>query len=229
MQVADNLLKGEENSGDRRIEGGGERSSTADRDQRFHLFFAEAESSAEDRGNSRPDLDRGTLPAQRDAGGEGRRATEEFPHHGPQRDPAVLDVQCGFRLRDAAAASIREIPEEQVPGHQRPEYRKYDAAPLMAIGRVEVGRQAAGDQDECHDYQSDDGPDDEAQDQRHLRFVPPELVHPPEGLGGPVPEHWHAKAILWRAVLPMKQRCCKYSNVALCLPLAGVAVAPSDE
>ncbi len=95
------------------------------------------------RGDSRAHLHRGAFAAQRDAAGQSRGATEELAQNGAEGDPAVVDEQREFGLRDAAAAGEREIAPQQVAGGERSQHRQPAVCASRPRRQGTCGRKAA--------------------------------------------------------------------------------------
>jgi hypothetical protein len=63
------------------------------------------------------------------------------------------------------------VPEEKPAGDEGAEGGRRDPAPAGGAGGIDVRCQPAGEEDERHDDQPDDGPDYEAEHQRELIFA----------------------------------------------------------
>ena len=134
------------------------------------LRRAQAEAAAEHGGDAGADVHRWPFAAERDAAGQRRRAADELAEHGAQaRCRPSRDEQRGLGLRDAAAARVREIAEQQEAGDERRRaVGTSSAAPARSARRIHARGEPAGQQDEGDDHQPDERADDEAQDEREL-------------------------------------------------------------
>ena len=106
-------------------------------------------------------------------------ATEELSEDGPQRNVAVVDEDGEFGLRDAAAAGIRKIAEEQKSGNERADDGNHHPAPGRAARRIHLRGQPACQQNEGHHHQADQYADNQAEYNRELIFAILELFRPP--------------------------------------------------
>ena len=103
---------------------------------------------------------------ERDAAGERRRAADELSEHRAEGNAAVVDEDRRARLRNPAASRVGKEAEQQIAGDERTERRNENPPPARAAGRVHVGREPPGQQNERDDDRADERADHEAQQQR---------------------------------------------------------------
>ncbi len=115
-------------------------------------------------------MNRWTFAAERDAARQRCRAADEFSDHRAKRDASIVDEDRGTRLWNAASARVREIPVQKKSGDERPERGDENSSPACASGRIHVAGQAAGDENERDDDESDERPDHETQHKCKLVF-----------------------------------------------------------
>ena len=179
VEIAHHLLEREKDRRDGRVEGRRQGRGSSDGHQRPDPFRSQSQPPAEDRCQTRSNLDRRAFAAQRDAGCQRDRTAEEFPDHRPKADEAVAQEQCGFGLRDSAAARVGEIAGEQIPGEESAGDRDGQPPPGRAARRVHPGTETLGDVDEGRDHQADHGPDDQSQDEEELYLRAGEAIRRP--------------------------------------------------
>ena len=156
VHVAQNFFERKQHGRDRRIERRRQRRRAAHRHQRLHVRRAQTETPADHRGDPGADLHRRAFAAERDAARQRNRAAQKFAEHRAQRDVPVADEQRELRLRDAAAARIGKIAEQQIAAEQRARRGNQHAPPRRALGRIHARRQPARQQDERDDREPDD-------------------------------------------------------------------------
>ena len=101
----------------------------------------ETEAAADERGDAGADLEGRIFRAERVAAADGEGGEQEFADHSTGRDVAVVDVEGGLGLVDAAAADLREDVASQQRDDDAGERWNDDEAELMRSGR---GAAAAG-------------------------------------------------------------------------------------
>ncbi len=110
-------------------------------------------------------MDRRALAPERDAARQRCRRAAEFSDHCTKADGAVSGKQRGLRLRNAAASGLREVSIKKISRDQRANDGSDQPPPCRAIRRIQAQAGALGYDNECHDGETDDGPDDQCEDQ----------------------------------------------------------------
>ena len=115
LEVAQDQLEGEEDAGDRRVEGGGDPARRAAGDQQPDLCPAEACQLPERRAHRGADLDDRPLAPDRAAGADAERRGERLDDRDPAADPALVAVDGEHHLGDAVTAGLRREAVDQRP------------------------------------------------------------------------------------------------------------------
>src|SRR5665213_3801894 len=136
MEIAHNLLKRKEHGGNRRIERSRQRGRAAHGHERLYVGNAQSKATSDHRSDARANLHRGTFAAERNSACERNRTAQEFTQHSPQRDVTVADEQRKLGLRDAAAARVREVSEQQKSTEKSACRGDENAAPCGAVGWI---------------------------------------------------------------------------------------------
>ena len=105
---ANDFFNNKQNGGDGRVESSGQAGSRADRSEQAKAFAAEMQSTADQRSDAGADLQRWIFGSEGVAGTDGEGGGNEFSDHGANGNVAVVDVERGLGLIDAAAASLGE-------------------------------------------------------------------------------------------------------------------------
>ena len=162
--LADDLFDDEEDGGDGRVEGGGEASGGSDGGEDAELFFRHAEAAADERGDAGADLEGWVFGAERVAAADGEGGEEELADDGAEGDVAVVDVECGLGLVDAAAADVGEDVAGEDGDDEARGGGNEDKARLMWVGRraeqqdaEPLDGHAEGDDEQAGDDADEDG------------------------------------------------------------------------
>ncbi len=100
---ADHLFHNKKNGGDRRVECRRQARRGAYRGKHAQPLAREIEAAADHGGHAGADLQRRSLGPKREFAADRKRRGDEFPDDRPEGDIAVVDIQRGFCLVDAAA------------------------------------------------------------------------------------------------------------------------------
>ena len=131
--------------------------------------FAQSETAARGRGNSRADLNRGAFAAKGHTAGQGDGGADELSNHRPKPDDAILQDQSDARLWDPAPAGVGKVFEQQPACHQRAQQRTQDA--LYASRSQQHPAHALRDSHEGNHDQTDRGTNDQRQQEQNLLLV----------------------------------------------------------
>src|SRR5581483_10201029 len=111
--ASDDFLDHKQDGGDRRVEGGGETGGGAQRRDEPHSLAREVQPAPDGRGETGAHLQRGIFRTEGVSAADGKRRGDELPDDGAKGNGAVVDVDGGLGLIDAAAASAREEAHHQ--------------------------------------------------------------------------------------------------------------------
>ena len=171
VEVSDDFFEGEENRGHGSVEGGGDGGGSADGDEGFYFFGAQAERASEDGSDAGADLDGRAFAAEGDAAGESDGGAKELSEDGAEGDAALAGEESGFGLRNAASARVREIFVQEITDAEGSGDGQYEATPRGAAGRIESHADAFSEENESDDGEAGEGPDDEGQGEEDLVFT----------------------------------------------------------
>ena len=171
MHVAHDFFERKEHRGQRSIKCRGDRRSSANRDERFYFFRAQAEFLAENGRDARTDLHGRAFAAERDAASEGRRGTEKLSNDGADGNAAAASEECGFGLRYAAAARVWEKPVQQISHNERADYGNEQSPPWSTADGIEPRARAFRQENEGHYDEADERTDEQGQDEEDLLFT----------------------------------------------------------
>ena len=151
VEVSDDFLQGEQDRGDRGVEGRGDRRRRPDRYQLPPLLGVQPEGFSHRGSDPGSDLRGRPLAPQRDAGAQREHPAEVLPEGHAEWNPAIVRDQRRLRLRNPASPRLAEPPVHQEAGGQRPQYRagKADRAERLPVNH-HLG-EPFGHHDEGHD------------------------------------------------------------------------------
>src|SRR5579864_5509406 len=141
--ASDDFFDDEEDGGDWGIEGSGEAGGGADGSQQAQLLAREFEPAAERRGERGSDLEGRIFGTEGLSGADGEGGANELADGVLEWDIAVVDVERGFRLIDAAAADFRKKVKNENGDEQADGGRGSDDADSAGMGQRTHERDAA--------------------------------------------------------------------------------------
>src|SRR5262245_36233585 len=109
VQVSRDFLERKDDRSERGVEGGGDRCGSANRQQGFDPFPAEAELPAEDRSDPGTNLHRRAFAPKRNSASERCRSTKEFSEDSANRDSTAMCEKRRLGLWNSAATSMRNV------------------------------------------------------------------------------------------------------------------------
>ncbi len=181
--AADNFFDDEQHGGDGSVERRGQPGGSAHRRDQPQLLARQLQAPPQRRCDAGADLQRGIFGAKRLSAADGQRARNEFSDDRRHRNVAVVNVECGFGLIDAAAASAREKSDHQNGDHQpgqhgsqeNPRHRRHQPASQQMQLQV-LNRHAEADH-----RQSRSNADQHRQQQEKLLFPQTEALRRQHG------------------------------------------------
>jgi hypothetical protein len=116
--AADDFLNDEQDRCNGSVKGSSETGGGANGGEHAETAARQVQVAGNDGGNARSDLERGIFGSERLAAADGQGGGEEFSDDGAEGDVAVVDIEGGFGLVDAAAARGGEEPDDE-RGHDQ--------------------------------------------------------------------------------------------------------------
>src|SRR6185369_14688832 len=110
---SNDFFDNEQDGGDRRVEGGSQACSRADRSDQTKSLSREFQFSAQERSETGADLERWILRSQRLPATDCKGAGDELPYHGIAGDVAVVDIERALSLVHSTAARAGKEADDE--------------------------------------------------------------------------------------------------------------------